>query len=163
MPAPGAPRQDFVIPVPVPAAPRRNFVAPAPGPAQRPPVRPAESPPGWLAGLQIEPIEAGTCGHAREVPGYRIPESLHHVVKVRQRTCSFPTCNRPAVKCDDDHTWPHHKGGRTCECNLGPLCRHHHQVKQAQGWHLTQLSPGVFAWELPLGRRYVITPDAYPA
>lgn len=117
---------------------------------------------GWLAGLRIEPIEAGTCSHAREVPGYRIPESLHHVVKVRQRTCSFPTCNRPAVKCDDDHTWPHHKGGRTCDCNLGPLCRNHHRVKQGQGWHLTQLSPGVFAWELPLGRRYVVTPDAYP-
>jgi hypothetical protein len=117
---------------------------------------------GWLAGLRIEPIEAGTCSHAREVPGYRIPESLHHAVKVRQRKCSFPTCNRPAVKCDDDHTRPHHKGGRTCECNLGPLCRHHHQVKQAKGWHLIQLSPGVFAWELPHGRRYVITPDAYP-
>ena len=117
---------------------------------------------GWLAGLRIEPIEAGTCSHAREVPGYRIPESLHHIVKVRQRKCSFPTCNRPAVKCDDDHTWPHHKGGRTCECNIGPLCRHHHQVKQAQGWHLIQLSPGVFAWQLPHGREYVITPDAYP-
>lgn len=116
----------------------------------------------WLAGLKMGPIEVGTCSHAREVPGYRIPDSLHHIVKVRQRTCTFPTCVRPAVRCDDDHTRPHHKGGRSCECNLGPLCRIHHQAKQVQGWHLVQLSPGVFAWELPHGRRYIIRPDTYP-
>jgi hypothetical protein len=42
----------------------------------------------WLARLKPGPIEAGTCTHAREVPGYRIPASLHHIVKVRQKTCS---------------------------------------------------------------------------
>jgi hypothetical protein len=76
----------------------------------------------WLARLKVRPIEAGTCTHAREVPGYRIPKSLHHIVKIRQKTCSNPICAWPAQLCDDDHTLPHDKGGRTCECDLGPVC-----------------------------------------
>jgi hypothetical protein len=35
----------------------------------------------------------------------------------RQRTCSAPHCNRPAERCDDDHTLPYDQGGRTCECD----------------------------------------------
>jgi hypothetical protein len=31
---------------------------------------------GWLAGLRTGPVQAGSCSHAREVPGYRIPDSL---------------------------------------------------------------------------------------
>jgi hypothetical protein len=27
--------------------------------------------------------------------------------------------------------------------NLAPLCRRHHQAKQAGGWHLDQTEPGV--------------------
>jgi hypothetical protein len=77
----------------------------------------------WLARLKIAPIEAGTCRHPRQVPGYRIPARLHHLVKIRQRTCINPICSRPAVKCDDDHTLPYDQGGRTCECNLGPSCK----------------------------------------
>ena len=33
--------------------------------------------------------------------------------------------------------------GDTDECNLGPTCRHHHRLKQASGWDLTQPEPGV--------------------
>jgi hypothetical protein len=117
---------------------------------------------GWLAGLRTGPVQAGSCSHAREVPGYRIPESLHHIVKTRQRTCSAPYCNRPAERCDDDHTLPYDQGGRTCECDLAPLCRRDHQAKQAQGWRLLQPSPGVLVWELPHGRRYLVTPGIYP-
>jgi hypothetical protein len=136
------------------------------------PARPGESPGemasgldgimGWLAGQRMGPVQAGSCSHAREVPGYRIPESLHHIVKTRQRTCSAPYCNRPAERCDDDHTLPYDQGGRTCECDLAPLCRRDHQAKQAQGWRLLQPSPGVLVWELPHGRRYLVTPGVYP-
>ncbi|HEY2575805.1 MAG TPA: DUF222 domain-containing protein [Streptosporangiaceae bacterium] len=116
----------------------------------------------WLARLKIRPIEAGTCTHAREVPGYRIPESLHHIVKIRQKTCSNPVCAWPAQLCDDDHTLPHGKGGRTCECDLGPVCRTCHQAKQAPGWRLEQPSPGVLIWQPPHGRRYTVKPGVYP-
>ena len=116
----------------------------------------------WLTGMRTGPVQAGTCSHAREVTGYRIPESLHHIVKTRQRTCSAPCCARQAGRCDDDHTVPHDQGGRTCECDLAPLCRKHHRAKQTQGWRLIQPSPGVLVWELPHGRRYIVTPGVYP-
>jgi hypothetical protein len=77
----------------------------------------------WLARLKITPIQAGACTHAREVAGYRIPDTLHHAVKVRQVTCINPVCARPAQSCDDDHTLPCGQGGRTCECGLGPTCK----------------------------------------
>lgn len=117
----------------------------------------------WLARLKPGPIEAGTCTHAREVPGYRIPDSLHHIVKVRQKTCCNPICARPAQACDDDHTRPHDQGGRTCECGLAPACRTCHRTKQAPGWHLEQPSPGVLVWQPPHGRRYAVGPGVYPA
>ena len=52
----------------------------------------------------------------------------------------------------------YHLGGRTCLCNLAPLCRRHHRVKQARGWTLEQVSPGVLTWSTPAGRRYTVTP-----
>jgi hypothetical protein len=134
------------------------------GCARRPPP-PRSDPAGlaaWLARLKIEPIEAGTCTHARQVPGYRIPDSLHHIVKIRQRTCSNPICSRPATAADDDHTLAYGKGGRTCECGVGPACRKCHRTKQAPGWRLEQPSPGVLVWHLPNGRSFTSTPDLYP-
>ena len=47
-------------------------------------------------------------------------------------------------------------------CNLAPLCRRHHQAKQAQGWQLHQPEPGELAWRLPHGRSYRAGPDPYP-
>ena len=119
---------------------------------------------GWAAGLRdkLAVLESGTCGHARRAGGYCPPRPLRNLVRIRQRTCSFPGCRRPAVRCDLDHTVPYDQGGATCECNLAPLCRRHHQAKQAPGWHLTQDQPGVMTWRLPHGRTYQTTGDPYP-
>jgi hypothetical protein len=68
-----------------------------------------------------------------------------------------------AKACDNDHTTPFDQGGPTCECNLGPLCRRHHRVKQARGWRLEQPEPGVFAWATPSGRRYFTGPTEHVA
>jgi hypothetical protein len=125
---------------------------------------PATSDPGtWLRQITITPIETGTCSHARESAAYRPPDSLRHLIKVRDRRCGYPGCRRPAARCDDDHTIPYHQGGRTCECNLYPLCRRHHQAKQAPGWHLSQPQPGQLAWITPSGRRYAVTAEEYAA
>jgi hypothetical protein len=56
---------------------------------------------------------------------------------------------------------PHDQGGKTCECNLAPLCRHHHRCKQAGGWQLTQPKPGHMTWQTPSGRVYETTGDPY--
>ncbi|MGO8882230.1 MAG: hypothetical protein ACLPUO_06735 [Streptosporangiaceae bacterium] len=70
------------------------------------------------------------------------------------------TCRQPAWRGDQDHTIPYDQGGRTCCCNLGGLCRFHHQVKQLAGWTLSQLRPGIFEWTTPAGRKYLVAPDA---
>jgi hypothetical protein len=116
----------------------------------------------WLAGLAITPLAAGTCAHEHQTAGYQPRPKLRHRVKIRQRTCSFPGCRRPAVRCDDDHTIAWHQGGRTCECNLTPLCRRHHRAKQAPGWRLQQPEPGTLVWTLPSGRTYTTRPGIYP-
>jgi hypothetical protein len=119
----------------------------------------------WATDRQdkLQFLQAGTCDHTRQTPGYRPPASLRHLICVRQRTCAFPGCWRPSRRSDLDHTVPYHRGGRTCECNLAPLCRRHHQAKQAPGWSLIQDQPGVMTWQLPHGRRYTTTPEPYLA
>ena len=129
--------------------------------------RTGPGPPGsdraaWLTSMRITPIESGTCSHRRESPGYRPSPSLRHIVKIRSPRCGFPGCRRIAARCDDDHTIPHHLGGRTCECNLHPLCRRHHACKQAPGWRLDQPEPGILTWTLPSGRQVSVTPESYP-
>ena len=116
----------------------------------------------WLAGMTICRLETGDCHHLRESPSYRPPAALRHLITIRQPTCSFPGCRRPAVRCDEDHTLPYDQGGRTCECNLAPLCRRHHRVKQARGWRLTQPEPGRMVWITPSGPSYATGPTAYP-
>jgi hypothetical protein len=117
----------------------------------------------WAAGLRskLQLLAAGTCGHARQSAGYLPPGSLRHLIGVRQRTCSHPGCRRAAARCDLDHTVPFDQGGRTCECNLAPLCRHHHRCKQAPGWQLTQPRPGEMTWRTPSGRAYETVGDPY--
>jgi hypothetical protein len=116
----------------------------------------------WLAGLELAWLERGNCAHLRQAAAYRPPGKLRELVVIRHRTCGFPGCGRPARRCDLDHTRAYDQGGRTCQCNLEPLCRAHHQAKQAPGWQLSQPQPGVLIWTAPHGREYTVTPDPYP-
>ena len=117
---------------------------------------------GWELNLTIRPLAVADCLHSRESAGYVPSPTLRHVIIVRRRTCSFPGCRRPATRCDQDHTVPHDQGGRTCECNLAPLCRRHHRAKQVRGWRLEQPRPGTLVWTLPHGRSYRVDPEPYP-
>jgi hypothetical protein len=118
--------------------------------------------PGWIAAVTITPLQAGNCSHPRETPAYQPGRTLRHIIEIRQATCCHPGCRRPATRCDLDHTIPHHLGGRTCECGLAPLCRAHHQAKQAPGWALTQDRPGTMTWTTPSHRNYTTGPTSYP-
>ena len=117
----------------------------------------------WAAGLRerLQLLESAPCGHGRQSSSYTPPPTLRHLIESRQRTCSFPGCRRAASRCDLDHTVPFDQGGRTCECNLAPLCRRHHQAKQSHGWRLTQPEPGRMIWRLPSGRVYETVGDPY--
>jgi hypothetical protein len=112
--------------------------------------------------VTITALARGSCDHRHEEPGYEPSRRLRHLLRARTATCSAPGCRRPAAQCDLDHTVPYDQDGRTCECNLAPLCRHHHRCKQAERWRLEQPSPGVMCWTTPAGRHYVTTPATYP-
>jgi hypothetical protein len=131
---------------------------------------PGQGPPGpvtlrWLQDFlkikELTPVIRGPCQHAQAEDRYRPSRKLAHLIKARNTTCTAPGCGRRAANCDLDHTDPHHQGGRTCECNLAPLCRHHHRCKQAEGWRLEQPQPGVLVWHTPSGRSYTTTPTRY--
>ncbi|HME67815.1 MAG TPA: HNH endonuclease signature motif containing protein, partial [Streptosporangiaceae bacterium] len=117
-------------------------------------------PPGILS-TPLTPITRGPCDHAHAQVGYHPTRTLVHLVRARNVTCTAPGCGRPAARCDLDHTTAWDKGGVTCECNLSPLCRHHHRCKQAEGWRLEQPEPGVLIWRTPSGRTYATTPTDY--
>jgi Domain of unknown function (DUF222) len=122
-------------------------------------------PPDWIGRLHVKltPIARGACGHDQAETGYRPSRALQHLVKVRKARCTAPGCGRPAARCDLDHTTAWDQGGLTCECDLAPLCRHHHRCKQAEGWRLEQPEPGVPIWRTPTGRTYATGPTQYPA
>jgi hypothetical protein len=133
-------------------------------PAQGPPG--AMTPRGLLESLNIKkltPVIRGPCQHVQAEQRYRPSRKLQHLIKARNATCNAPGCGRRAASCDLDHTDPYHQGGRTCECNLAPLCRHHHRCKQAEGWWLEQPEPGLLVWHTPAGRTYTTAPSVYQA
>ncbi len=115
----------------------------------------------WLARLRLVSL-TGPCDHAGLKAGYRPSPKLQHLVRIRRPTCTFPGCRQPARRCDIDHTLAYDHGGLTCLCNLGPLCRRHHRCKQADGWDLSQDTPGDFLWTTPSGRQYSTRPASYP-
>jgi len=77
-------------------------------------------------------------------------------VQARNPRCVFPGCRMPARRCDLDHLEAFADGGVTCECNLAPLCRFHHDSgKHRFGWRYQRLPDGDYLWTSPLGRRYL--------
>jgi hypothetical protein len=77
------------------------------------------------------------------------------VLKLRDQHCRFPGCSRPAERCEIDHAHPYDTGGHTDTCNLGPLCKHHHEMKTSGYWHITASArDGSCTWRSPLGRIY---------
>ena len=74
----------------------------------------------------------------------------------------MPPCRRTARACDFEHAVPYDQGGKTCACNAGARCRHHHRAKQAPGWRLDQHLPGYHTWTTPSGRTYTTGPTQYP-
>jgi Domain of unknown function (DUF222) len=112
--------------------------------------------------VTLAPISRDSCEHAAAEPGYHPSRRLAHLVRARNMTCAAPGCGAAAAACDLDHTQAWDKGGITCECGLAPLCRHHHQVKQSDGWRLTQPQPGVLLWRTPARLEYTTKPTSYP-
>ena len=133
------------------------------GPRIGTPSRPEARAPDRTWTFNLTLLAGSNCDHAKETARYRPSPGLRHLVEIRHATCTYPGCRRPASRCDADHTVAYQQGGRTCLCNLAPLCRTHHQAKQAPGWHLRQPRPGILAWTTPSGRTYTEGPTVYQA
>jgi hypothetical protein len=108
------------------------------------------------------------------VEAYEVPDRIAERVALRDHTCAFPWCTRPARAlapdahpCDCDHVIPyqpddtHGSGGtdgrahQTCPCRLAPLCRRHHRLKTQSAWTYTILEPGSYLWSSPHGYHYL--------
>jgi hypothetical protein len=112
--------------------------------------------------LDITPLAVTECDHRDESAGYQPSDRLRHLVETRDGECTWPPCRRHARACDFEHAVPWDQGGRTCACNAGARCRHHHHAKQAPGWQLHQHQPGYHTWTTPAGRTYTTGPTTYP-
>jgi len=94
---------------------------------------------------------------------YGVPDRIRDQIVLRDRSCVFPWCTRPARGCDIDHiiAHDHHAAaegrpqpGPTQTDNLACLCRSHHRLKTHTTWHYRMTAPGVFEWTSPHGHRY---------
>lgn len=97
--------------------------------------------------------------------GYAPSEKLRTQVELRDRTCVFPHCHRPAAACDLDHIEPHDPHGppgQSTSSNLAPLCRAHHRAKTHRGrhgiWAYRRVAPATYLWTSPLGQTYLRDP-----
>jgi hypothetical protein len=96
-------------------------------------------------------------------PAYAVSDRIREQVILRDRTCVFPWCTRPARGCDIDHVIPHDpdadaegrpQPGPTQTANLAALCRFHHRLKTHTAWRYRTTDNGCFEWTSPHGHRY---------
>ena len=101
------------------------------------------------------------------VNSYQASARLKLQTRLRDGTCVFAYCFRPAEDCDCEHRVPHEDDGPTCSCNQAPCCRRHHRAKTTGGWTYVTVEPGVYLWRSPLGYQFLrdhtgtldVTPD----
>ena len=101
------------------------------------------------------PIHTGTTSR-------RPTASQARTIHSRHRTCVFPGCRMPARSCDIDHTTAVVDGGKTCECNLAPLCRRDHRIKHSPGWSYVVNADTSVTWTTPNGHTYTVAPGRAP-
>ncbi|WP_165357035.1 HNH endonuclease signature motif containing protein [Nocardioides zhouii] len=96
-------------------------------------------------------------------PAYEVPDRICEQIVLRDQTCVFPWCTRPARGCDVDHVveFDHDAAvegrpqpGPTATHNLAALCRYHHRLKTHSAWTYRMTEPGIFDWTSPHGHHY---------
>ncbi len=128
---------------PGPAAARAQALAPEPG------LQP------WVETQLDRLATAPVITRDLRTVSYQINRRLRRFLNARDRTCTFPSCNRPAADTDKDHAIPWPLGPTSVE-NLGCLCRYHHQAKQAS-FQIQRLPDGTVRW-ITRGQQYYDRP-----
>jgi hypothetical protein len=133
------------------------------------PKRPGSTSPGTPGDPEDALGDGPKCAYrqdhtAEQATRYRPSRSLTDLITAIFSTCTFPQCNRPAIRCDVDHLQPFGKGGASCICNLHPACRRHHQLKTSGQWQARPSRPdepypaGTIIWTTPDGHPHPSTP-----
>ncbi len=66
-----------------------------------------------------------------------VPAHIRRAVTLRDKTCAWPRCGRPAAHCDVHHLQHKRDGGRTSVSECVLLCQFHHDVcVHRWGWRL---------------------------
>jgi hypothetical protein len=89
---------------------------------------------------------------------YKVPAPLRAFLQHRDGTCRKPGCNKPAIRCDLDHTQEWQHGGQTAHDNLAHLCQQHHDEKHHTAVSVTHQPNGDIRWTMPSGRSYPSEP-----
>ncbi|MDR1293777.1 MAG: DUF222 domain-containing protein [Bifidobacteriaceae bacterium] len=113
--------------------------------------------PAWVFPPDTWPAETLAC-HS-----YQPSPHLQNTITLRDLTCSFTGCQRPAWACDLDHIQPFDPGlpaiDQTIASNLTPACRIHHRLKTLTEWDWTRdTHTGILTITSPQGRIYRIQP-----
>jgi hypothetical protein len=83
-----------------------------------------------------------------------IPWQIRRAVLLRDRTCAWPKCDRPAVHRDVHHLRHKQDGGETSVRNCVLLCQFHHDVcTHRRGWQLILHPDGTTEARSPDGRQ----------
>jgi hypothetical protein len=113
--------------------------------------------PATIRRLITDPVSGHLLDRGRR--SYRVTDAMRSFLGVRDATCRYPGCSRPASRCQIDHARAWDDGGRTDRQNLGPLCTRHHQLKTHAGWTvMCSRAHGSVVWRSPQGRIYEVDP-----
>lgn len=93
---------------------------------------------------------------------YRPPKDLQNWVRVRDKTCRHPGCNRLAANSELDHTVPWGRDGVSAHGNLCSMCKRHHMFKSEGYWHYEQPEPGLIKATSLAGKTYTTLPEPPP-
>ncbi|NQX03472.1 DUF222 domain-containing protein [Rathayibacter sp. VKM Ac-2856] len=90
------------------------------------------------------------------------PPQMRLHLQLRDQTCRFPGCTRPAATSEADHTLEWRHGGETSLENLVTLCTAHHHVRHGDRWRYESAADGTVTWTTPTGRRISTLPPPMP-
>jgi hypothetical protein len=83
-----------------------------------------------------------------------IPWHIRRAVQLRDRTCAWPRCDRPAAYCDVHHLRHKQDGGETSVDNCVLACQFHHDVCiHRHGWQLILHPDGTTEARSPDGKQ----------
>ncbi|ROP48753.1 MULTISPECIES: HNH endonuclease signature motif containing protein [unclassified Rathayibacter] len=97
-------------------------------------------------------------GRTHRVP----PPQMRLHLQLRDQTCRFAGCTRPAATSEADHTLEWRNGGETSLENLVSLCTSHHHIRHGDQWSYVTSGDGTIVWTSPTGRRISSQPPALP-